>query len=242
MEFDRLVVSFLVDEVVGGFFISVPPGHLACVYDRGRGIIPRVWGPGLHLKIPFWQVAKLFNAQVLEFSIQQGFEYSKNKEALGDIPIPVTTKDGKDISIEGSILFRIDKENAPELWENIGENVVSKVVRPFSRSRVSSVLSELTYDQIKQHRGEVEQLIKDDLNLQFKDRGLNCEGFLLGEIRSGSGSSHMNQNQQVAMQQNTGQQHNQNNGQQMHSGQQFQQYPQYSGQQDSQQNSGQNFR
>jgi hypothetical protein len=66
MELDRLVVSFMVDEVVGGFFISVPPGHVACVYDRGRGVLPRVWGPGLHLKIPFWQVAKLFNAQVLE--------------------------------------------------------------------------------------------------------------------------------------------------------------------------------
>ena len=189
MEFDRLVVSFLVDEVVGGFFISVPPGHVACVYDRGRGVLPRVWGPGLHLKIPFWQVAKLFNAQVIEFSIQRGFDFSKNKEALGDLPIPVTTKDGRDIHVEGSILFRIDKDNAPELWENIGENLVSKVVRPFTRSRVSSVLSELTFDQIKQHRGEVEDLVKSDLNLHFKDRGLDCEGFLLGEVYSGSSSS-----------------------------------------------------
>ena len=72
--FDRLVVSFLVDEVVGGFFISVPPGHIACVYDRGRGVLPHVWGPGLHLKIPFWQVAKLFNAQILEYTITEGFD------------------------------------------------------------------------------------------------------------------------------------------------------------------------
>ena len=198
MEFDRLVVSFLVDEVVGGFFISVPPGHVACVYDRGRGVLPRVWGPGLHLKIPFWQVAKLFNAQVIEFSIQRGFDFSKNKEALGDVPIPVTTKDGRDIHIEGSILFRIDKDNAPELWENIGENLVSKVVRPFTRSRVSSVLSELTFDQIKQHRGEVEELIKSDLNLHFKDRGLDCEGFLLGEVHSGAQSISSNQGAQMS--------------------------------------------
>lgn len=184
MEFDRLVVSFLVDEVVGGFFISVPPGHVACVYDRGRGVLPRVWGPGLHLKIPFWQVAKLFNAQVIEFSLQRGFDYSKNKEALGDAAIPVTTKDGWSILIEGSILFRVDRHNAPELWENIGENVVSKVVRPFARSRITSVFSELTLEQIKHRRGEVEQLVKDDLNIHFKDRGLDCEGFLLGEVSS----------------------------------------------------------
>lgn len=183
MEFDRLVVSFMVDEVVGGFFISVPPGHVACVYDRGRGVLPRVWGPGLHLKIPFWQVAKLFNAQILEYSIRRDFDLSLNKEALGDMPIITSTKDGKDISIEGSILFRVDRHNAPELWENIGENVVSKVVRPFSRSRIASMFAELTLDQIKQNRAQIEQLVKDDLNKQFGDRGLNCEGFLLSEVK-----------------------------------------------------------
>lgn len=183
MEFDRLVVSFFVDEVVGGFFISVPPGHVACVYDRGRGVLGRVWGPGLHMKIPFWQVAKLFNAQVLEYSINKHFDVSTNKEALGDEPILTSTKDGQDVSIEGSVLFRIDRNNAPEIWENIGENVVSKVVRPFSRSRISSVVSEYTLDEIKNNRSQIESIIRDDLNKHFSDRGLNCEGFLLSEVR-----------------------------------------------------------
>jgi regulator of protease activity HflC (stomatin/prohibitin superfamily) len=183
MEFDRLVVSFLVDEVVGGFFISVPPGHVACVYDRGRGVLPRVWGPGLHFKIPFWQVAKLFNAQIIEYSIRDGFDYSKNKEALGDQPIQTSSQDGKDISVEGSILFRIDRKNAPELWENIGENVVSKVVRPFSRSKIASVFSSLTLEQVKQHRGEVESLVKQELAQYFEDRGIECEGFLLSQVK-----------------------------------------------------------
>lgn len=184
MEFDRLVVSFLVDEVVGGFFISVPPGHIACVYDRGRGVLPRVWGPGLHLKLPFWQVAKLFNAQVLEYSIRDGFDISKNKESLGDLPVMTSTKDGHDISVEGSVLFRIDRVNAPELWENIGENVVSKVVRPFSRSRISSVFAELTLEQIKHNRSQVENIVKDDLSHHFRNRGLECEGFLLAEVKT----------------------------------------------------------
>ncbi|NCN82767.1 MAG: prohibitin family protein [Candidatus Pacebacteria bacterium] len=182
MEFDRLVVSFLVDEVVGGFFISVPPGHVACVYDRGRGVLPRVWGPGLHFKIPFWQVAKMFNAQVLEYSIRQGFDLSKNNEALGDDVISVSTQDGQDITVEGSILFRVDRVNAPELWENIGENMVSKVVRPISRSRIANIFSQLTTDQILRNRSEVEGLVQKELNNYFADRGLNCEGFLLSRV------------------------------------------------------------
>lgn len=182
MEFDKLVVSFLVDEVVGGFFISVPPGHVACVYDRGRGVLPRVWGPGLHFKIPFWQVAKMFNAQILEYSIRDGYDFAGNKEALGDEPINTSTFDGQDIAVEGSVLFRIDRRNAPELWENIGENVVSKLVRPTSRSRIASVFAGLTLDQIKHNRNQVEGLVQEELNRYFDDRGINCEGFLLSRV------------------------------------------------------------
>lgn len=182
MEFDRLVVSFFADEVVGGFFISVPPGHVACVYDRGRGVLPKVWGPGLHFKIPFWQVAKLFNAQVIEYSVREGFDFSSNKEALGDVPIIVTTKDRKEIQVEGSIMFRIDRKNAPELWENLGEHVVSKVVRPASRSKVANALSQVTLDDIKQNRRAVEELVRKELQEYFEFRGLNCEGFLLSNV------------------------------------------------------------
>jgi len=182
MEFDRLVVSFLVDEVVGGFFISVPPGHIACLYDRGRGVLKKVWGPGLHLKIPFWQIAKLFNAQILEYTIREDFDL-KNKEALGDEPIRTTTKDGYYIQIEGSILFKLDKGKAPELWENIGENFVSKVVRPISRSRIAAIFASLTLDQIKSSRTQIENLLTQELSKHFNEKGLVCEGAPLSEVK-----------------------------------------------------------
>ncbi len=185
MEFDKLVVSFLVDEVVGGFFISVPPGHIACVYDRGRGVLDRTWGPGLHLKLPFWQIAKLFNAQIIEFNINNHFE-DTNKEALGSKAINAVTKDGVTVEIEGSILFRINKHKAPEIWENVGENFVSKVVRPVSNSKVLSVISEVSLDQLNTYRAQIEQKIRSELDTSFNDKGLICEGFLLSEVRKKS--------------------------------------------------------
>jgi regulator of protease activity HflC (stomatin/prohibitin superfamily) len=181
-DFDKLVVSFLVDEVVGGFFISVPPGHVACVYDRGRGVLKRVWGPGLHLKIPFWQIAKLFNAQIFEYTIRHGFDLSQ-KEALGDEPIIATTKDNQTISIEGSILFRLDKANAPELWENIGDNFISKVVRPYSRSRISSAFSKFDSTEIGSERTQMESLLKEELNKLFQDKALTIENVLFSEVK-----------------------------------------------------------
>lgn len=185
MEFDKLVVSFLVDEVVGGFFISVPPGHIACVYDRGRGVLPRVWGPGLHLKIPFWQVAKLFNAQIIEYTISDTFE-SKDKEAPGSKAINARTSDGVETQIEGSVLFKIDKRRAPQIWESIGENFISKVIRPTANSKILSVVSEVTYDQLVTYRSKIEQRIKEKLDKAFDDKGLICEGFLFSEVRKKS--------------------------------------------------------
>lgn len=181
-DFDKLVVSFLVDEIVGGFFISVPPGHVACVYDRGLGVLKRVWGPGLHLKIPFWQIAKLFNAQILEYTIHHGFDLSQ-KESLGDEPIIATTKDNKTISIEGSILFKLDKANAPELWENIGDNFISKVVRPYSRSRISSAFSKFDAKEIGSERTQIEAMLKDELNKLFADKALIIENVLFSEVK-----------------------------------------------------------
>lgn len=183
MEFDRLVVGFLVDEVVGGFFISVPPGHIACLYDRGRGVLPHTWGPGLHLKIPFWQIAKLFNAQIIEYTIHRGFDQTGGKESLGDDSIKTTTRDGHNIEIEGSIQFRIDKSRAPQLWESVGENFVSKIVRPVSRSKISNAFLGLTLDQVKHERSQIENMLRNELNSNFNDKGLVCEGVLLSEVR-----------------------------------------------------------
>ena len=182
MAFDELVVSFFVDEVVGGFFVNVPPGHVAAIYDLGRGVLPKVKKPGLHLKIPFWQKAKLFNAQILEYTIHKGFK-PKNKEALGDEAIRAVTADNKHIEVEGSILFRVDKTKVNEIWENIGEDFVSKIVRPVSRSRIRAVLSEVTTQDLISRRTEVERKIQEELNKFFNPKGLICEGFLLSEVK-----------------------------------------------------------
>lgn len=179
--FDKLVVSFLVDEVVGGFFVSVPPGHVAAVYDWGRGVLKHIWGPGLHFKLPFWQTAKIFNAQTLEYTISKDFNLA-NKESLGDEPISASTQDGHNVSIQGTILLRIDKESVVHIWESIGESFISKIVRPFSRSRVRQVLSQVTYSQLTSYRGEVERKIKDELEKEFTSKGLIIEGVLLSEI------------------------------------------------------------
>src|SRR3990167_2663230 len=114
---DKIMYSFVMDDVLKGFFIHVPPGYIACVYDLGRGVLKRVYEPGLHLKIPFWQKAKLFNTQTLEYNISGKFDINKPR-LMGDIPIVSGSADDKNIKIEGTVLLRLDAERIPEIWQN----------------------------------------------------------------------------------------------------------------------------
>lgn len=185
---DKIMYSFVVEDVLKGLFIYVPPGYVACVYDLGRGVLKKVMTPGLHLKIPFWQKAKLFNTQTLEYSISRKFN-PENAQALGDQPINAQTADGKRISIEGTVLLRLDINQVPTIWQNVGEDFVSKIVRPTIRSRMRMIASRYNHlDICSTHRDKVEVETKNELERIFYPRGIFVENVLLSDINHVSGS------------------------------------------------------
>lgn len=179
---DKIVYSFVMEDVLKGLFIHVPPGYVACVYDLGQGVLKKVLTPGLHLKIPFWQKAKLFNIQTLEYSISSDFN-PENIKGLGDTPINAVTTDNKNINIEGTVLLRLDMEHIPMIWQWVGEDFVAKIVRPTIRSRLRMIASRYTHNEILSvNRAEVEVDIKHELEHIFSPRGIKVENVLLSEV------------------------------------------------------------
>jgi regulator of protease activity HflC (stomatin/prohibitin superfamily) len=187
---DKMMYSFVMEDVLQGLFVYVPPGYVACVADLGQGVLKKVLTPGLHLKIPFWQKAKLFNTQTLEYSISKNFSL-EHAEAMGDVPITAQTVDGKRVSIEGTILLRLDVNQIPHIWQNIGEDFVSKIVRPTIRSRLRMIASRFNHlDICSTRRDAVETEIKNELERIFYPRGIFVENVLLSEINHQRGESH----------------------------------------------------
>ncbi len=179
---DRLMYSFVVEDILKGFFVYVPPGYVACVYDLGRGVLKKVLLPGLHFKVPFWQRAKLFNTQTLEFRLTRDFN-PQNLRAMGDVPVSAMSADGHGMSIEGTILLRLDVNQIPNIWQNIGEDFVDKIVRPTIRSRLRMIASRFQYqDMISDQRDTAELQIKEELDRIFYPRGIHVENVLLSEI------------------------------------------------------------
>lgn len=179
---DKLMYSFVMEDVLKGLFIYVPPGYVACVYDLGRGVLKKVLTPGLHFKIPFWQKAKLFNTQTLEYGVSREFN-PENLKAMGDVPIAAQTKDSKRIAVEGTILLRLDIHQIPHIWQTIGEDFVEKIIRPTVRSRMRMVVSRFDGEEITgAKRDATETELKNELERIFYPRGIYVENVLLSEI------------------------------------------------------------
>ena len=180
---DKIVYSFVMEDVLKGLFIHVPPGYVACVYDLGQGVLKKVLTPGLHLKIPFWQKAKLFNTQTLEYGISREFNPA-NEAGLGDVPVGAVTLDGKRISVEGTVLARLDVGQIPTIWQTIGEDFVQKIVRPTIRSRLRMIAARYSFQDIVSLRRDAFEIeTKNELQRIFLPRGINVENVLLSEIR-----------------------------------------------------------
>lgn len=174
--------SFVMEDVLKGVFIYVPPGYVACVYDLGRGVLKKVLTPGLHFKIPFWQKAKLFNTQTLEYGISREFNPT-NEKAMGDVPVAAVTQDDKRIAVEGTVLLRLDIHQIPHIWQTIGEDFVAKIIRPTIRSRMRMVASRFDHKEIVGgKRDALETELKNELERIFYPRGIYVENVLLSEV------------------------------------------------------------
>jgi len=186
---DNLLVSLFVDEVVGGFIVTVPPGHVGCIYSIFRGVLRNVWYPGMHFKLPIIHRVKLFNAQLIEYTIAKDVTLKDNKEIMGDELINAVTADNKFVAVEATVLIKLDTERLPEIWQTIGENFVSKVVRPVTRSRIRKVLTNHTLsNSLSTDRNMIEEEIKQELKDSLTTHGLQVENLYLSSLTPIEGS------------------------------------------------------
>lgn len=178
---DKLIISIAIEDILFGMFVSVPPGYVACIYSHGKGVLLKVLRPGLHLKMPFWHKAKLFNIQVQEYQIRRGFDITKSD--LGDQEIGAPTTDGNNVVLEMTVLFHIDPDNATQLWQNIGDNYVEKIVRPVIRSRVRTVAADYSgADFFSNRRAEIERRIQHELVTSLNPKGIVIVDVLMGNV------------------------------------------------------------
>jgi regulator of protease activity HflC (stomatin/prohibitin superfamily) len=95
----------------------------------------------------------------------------------------VLTKDGLEVSIDLSVLYRISAEQAPKLIKEIGVEFKDKIIRPVARTKIRD--NAVYYDAIELYstrRDEFQTRIFKSIEDEFVKRGLVLENLLLRNI------------------------------------------------------------
>ena len=178
--------------------ISVPPGNVGVIYDRGRGVLAKELPEGLHLKIPFWQVGYLMDARTQEYTMSvspgEGAIYS-------DDSMTAPTADGQTVKVDATVLFHIDKDKAAELFQTVGPDYVQKIVRTIARSQIRSQLAEYTaIDVYAKKRDEAEKKINERIKVLYAEKDIVLENVLLRHIAFSNEYAQAIEEKQVAEQ------------------------------------------
>lgn len=184
----KLVLSFLgvliVAFIIIDGLVSVPAGHVAVIYDRGRGVLENEMPEGLHLKIPFWQVATIMDTRLQAYTMSVA---TYEGQLVGDDSIEALTKDGQKVDVDLTIQYRIQAQNASDIVKNIGSitDLNEKVIRPEVRSVVREVITGYESKQLfslesrQKSSLEMQNLLKE----QYKENNVILDSLLLRNVR-----------------------------------------------------------
>ncbi len=144
----------------------VPAGHVGVLVFFGR-VTGEVLPEGTHLANP------LKTNKVLSVRTQE-------REEKASVP----SNEGLIVALDTSLLFRLDRERAHEVYRAIGENYVDIVVIPNLRSAIRSATAAHTANAL--YTGERELVadeIKRQLTRELSQRGIIVESVLLRDVQ-----------------------------------------------------------
>ena len=164
--------------VLATCIIQVDAGEVGVKKLFGK-VQKEVLGSGLHFINP------LMDIQKLDIKTQNYTMSGVNDEGLksGDDAIKVLTADGLEVTIDLSVLYRLNSIDAPKLLQETGADYEDKIVRPITRTRIRD--NAVFYEAIalfSTKRDEFQQRIFKNIEADFNKRGLTLENLLIRNI------------------------------------------------------------
>ncbi len=145
---------------------QVPAGHIGVLTLFGK-VTGTVLPEGIHLVNPF-AVNHVGSVRTQEL-----------KETAS-----VPSSEGLVVNLDTSLLFRLDRNKAAEVFQTIGPTYIDVVVEPTLRSAIRSITSAHSANALySSGREEVARQIRDQLQAELAPRGVVVEQVLLRDIQ-----------------------------------------------------------
>lgn len=108
---------------------------------------------------------------------------SSEGEKIGDDAVSVLSKDGLQVIIDLTVLYKTKAEDAPVIIKKIGQDFKDKIIRPIVRSQIrESAVDYTAIELYSEMRGEFEKQVKDAISETLNARGFELEDMLVRKI------------------------------------------------------------
>jgi prohibitin 1 len=162
----QLAIVIVLFFVLMASVTSIPTGNVGVLTLFGR-VTGDVLPEGIHMINPLKSVEKL--------SVQtQSVKESAN----------VPSNEGLILALDTSLLFRLDKAMAAQVYQTVGSDYAEKIVEPTLRAAIRASTSAHSANALYTNARElVQQQIQDELKAQLAPRGVIVENVLLRDVQ-----------------------------------------------------------
>jgi regulator of protease activity HflC (stomatin/prohibitin superfamily) len=167
---------------VAGLLLSavkiIEPGKVGVQVLFGK-VQDQVLESGLHIINPAVDVTT-FSVQTENYTMSAK---SSEGQVQGDDAIKVLSSDGLEVTIDLSVLYKINPAKAPFILQNIGVNYEDKIVRPVTRTAIrDNAVNYQAVDLYSTKREEFQYKINKTITDNFAKNGLEVQQILVRNI------------------------------------------------------------
>ncbi|HVW96105.1 MAG TPA: prohibitin family protein [Mucilaginibacter sp.] len=134
---------------------------------------------GLHIINPFVDITN-FSIQTENYTMSAK---TSEGQVEGDDAIRVLSSDGLEVTIDLSVLYKVNPVKAPFIYQNIGVNYEDKIVRPVTRTAIrDNAVNYVAVDLYSTKREEFQYKINKTITDNFAKNGLLVQQVLVRNI------------------------------------------------------------
>jgi regulator of protease activity HflC (stomatin/prohibitin superfamily) len=164
--------------VLSSTFKIIEPGKVGVQALFGK-VQDNYLESGLHIINPMVDVTT-FSIQTENYTMSAR---SNEGQVEGDDAIRVLSSDGLEVTIDLSVLYKVNPAKAPFILQNIGNDYVNKIVRPVTRTAVrDNAVSYAAVDLYSTKRQEFQFKMNKTISDNFAKNGLEVQQVLIRNI------------------------------------------------------------
>jgi regulator of protease activity HflC (stomatin/prohibitin superfamily) len=160
----------------------VQPGNVAVPVTFGHAGEPL--GPGIHITLPFTN-ANSMSTRTQNYTMSSS--PTDGPKGSVDRAVTVLGQDGGSATVNATLLYRLDRSKATDVYRNLGRNYGQSLVRPTAQECVRSAFTQYPVTAAASTAsGAIQDNIASCLKARLESVGLQLQAFQLRSVTLGS--------------------------------------------------------